>query len=167
MVALLVVAVSFCPCDGKGDHCGGQAPRGNVVSPILASGTQQFVTAANRSKDRWKFSACVYIQWSAVIECLNTSFPDNLYIGTISLLLFQSDFQDRALCSNVPLVHVINFLAWHMCSAINTKYFNIDFNLLIILQIITRNPVIQTCSFRFVQNTIRQTQYTGSTSHLF
>lgn len=41
VVALLVVAVSFCPCDGKGDHCGGQAPRGNVVSPILASGTQQ------------------------------------------------------------------------------------------------------------------------------
>lgn len=41
------------------------------------------VTAANRSKDRWKFSACVYIQWSAVIECLNTSFPDNLYIGTL------------------------------------------------------------------------------------
>lgn len=41
------------------------------------------VTAANRSTDWCEFSACVYIQWRAVIECLNAFFPDNLYKGTL------------------------------------------------------------------------------------
>lgn len=54
-----------------------------TTNTLLAIKIYILVTAANRSKDRWKFSACVYIQWSAVIECLNTSFPDNLYIGTL------------------------------------------------------------------------------------